>query len=174
VVAFANWPGHIKPGTTVDGIVHVVDMYPTLAGLAGASTAKSKPLDGLNVWPAIGEGAPSPRSEVVYNVEIFRAGIREGDWKLVWRTPLPAKVELYNLAQDPSEQKNLADEQPEKVAALQKRANELASSMAPSPLLQTEFQALRARLKLPPNLPAEELEFNEEPAADGASSTPTP
>jgi arylsulfatase A-like enzyme len=174
VVAFANWPGHIKPGTTVDGILHVVDMYPTLAGLAGASTAKSKPLDGLNVWPTIGEGAPSPRSEVVYNLEIFRAGIRDGDWKLIWRTPLPAKVELYNLAQDPSEQKNLADEQPEKVAALQKRANELASSMAPSPLLQTEFQALRARLKLPPNLPEEELEFDEEPAADGASSTPAP
>jgi hypothetical protein len=50
---------------------------------------------------------------------------------------------------------------------LQKRANELAAVMAKSPLLQTEFQALRARLALPPALPNEplneELDFNQEP-----------
>ena len=50
VVACANWPGHIQPGITVDGMIHVVDMYPTLASLAGASTAKCLPLDGLDVW----------------------------------------------------------------------------------------------------------------------------
>src|SRR6202012_4116599 len=33
VCALANWPGHIKPGLTVDGIIHVVDLFPTLAGL---------------------------------------------------------------------------------------------------------------------------------------------
>lgn len=43
VCAFANWPGHIKPGT-VDELIHAVDLYPTLATLAGASTAKCKPL----------------------------------------------------------------------------------------------------------------------------------
>jgi arylsulfatase A-like enzyme len=88
VVALANWPGHIKPGV-VDGLIHVVDMYPTLASVAGASTSKSKPLDGLNVWATISEGKPSPRTEIIYNLEPFRAGIREGDWKLIWRTPLP-------------------------------------------------------------------------------------
>ena len=78
VVALANWPGHIKPGGTVDGMIHVVDMYPTLAGLAGASTGKSKPLDGLDVWPTISEGKPSPRTEIVYNIEPFFAAVREG------------------------------------------------------------------------------------------------
>ena len=163
VVALANWPGHIKAGSTVDGMIHVVDMYPTLVGLAGGSTAKSKPLDGMDVWPTISEGKPSPRTEIVYNVEPFRAGIRQGDWKLIWRTPLPSVVELYNLAQDPSEKNNLAAENPEKVAALQKRANELAAAMAKSPLLLTEFQALRKRLAQPPALPDQELDFNEEP-----------
>ncbi|HUI26188.1 MAG TPA: arylsulfatase [Candidatus Kryptonia bacterium] len=163
VPAFVNWPGHVKAGGTVDGMIHVVDMYPTLITLGGGSTAKSKPLDGLDVWPTISDGRPSPRTEIVYNVELFRAGIRQGDWKLIWRTPLPAAVELYNVAQDPSEKNNLAADNPEKVAALQKRANELATTMAKSPLLLTEFQALRTRLAQPPALPNQELDFSEEP-----------
>ena len=163
VVGFANWPGHIKAGGTVDEVIHTVDMYPTLIALAGGSTAKAKPLDGLDVWPTLSLGRPSPRTEVVYNLEVFRAGIREGDWKLIWRTPLPQVVELYNIKQDPAEKNNVAAENPEKVAELQKRANELAATMAQSPLLQTEFQALRARLKMPPALPDQALDLNEEP-----------
>lgn len=85
VAALASWPGHIKAGSVQNGMIHVVDMYPTLVGLAGGSTAKSKPLDGKDVWATISEGKPSPRDEVVYNIEPFRAGIREGDWKLVWK-----------------------------------------------------------------------------------------
>jgi arylsulfatase A-like enzyme len=89
VAACASWPGHIKPGITADGMIHVVDMYPTLAHLAGASTAKCLPLDGQDVWGTISENQPSPRTELVYNVEPFRGAVREGDWKLIWRTPLP-------------------------------------------------------------------------------------
>jgi arylsulfatase A-like enzyme len=158
VVALANWPGHIKPGT-VDGIIHVVDMYPTLASVAGASTSKSKPLDGLNVWATISEGKPSPRTEIIYNLEPFRAGIREGDWKLVWRTPLPEAVELYNIVQDPSEKTNLAAKYPEKVAELQKRVNELAGTMAKPMVLQVEFDAMRKRLAMPPSLPGDDYQF---------------
>jgi len=162
VCALVNWPGRIKPGV-VDGMIHVVDMYPTLAALAGASTSKCKPLDGLNVWETISEGKPSPRTELVYNVEAFRAGLRQGDWKLIWRAPLPSVTELYNIAQDPSEKQNLAAENPDKVAALQKRVNELAAMMAKSPLLQTEMQAMMKRLAVPPALPGEEFEFSQEP-----------
>jgi arylsulfatase A-like enzyme len=163
VCALANWPGHIKPGTTVDGIIHVVDWYPTLVGLAGGQTAKSKPLDGMNVWSALSEGAPSPRTEIVYNVEPFRAGIRQGDWKLIWRTLLPAAVELYNIADDPSEKHNVAAQHPDTVAALEKRANELAAEMAKPMILQTEMKAMMERLKMPPSLPAELESFDEEP-----------
>jgi len=126
VVALANWPGHIKPGSVVDQPIHMVDMYPTLTGLAGATTAKSKPLDGLNVWATIAEGKVSPRNEVVYNIGPFFAALREGDWKLVWQVTLPSTIELFNLAQDPSEKSNLADKYPEKVAELQQRIEVLA------------------------------------------------
>jgi arylsulfatase A-like enzyme len=162
VIALVNWPGHVKSGTTVEGMIHVVDMYPTIAALAVASTSKAKPLDGLNMWPTLSEGKPSPRTEIIYNVEPFRAGIREGDWKLIWRTPLPAATELYNIPQDPSEKNNLAAQNPDKVAALQKRANELAATMAKSLLLETELKAMLKRLAVPPALPDEEFEFNEE------------
>ena len=143
-------------------MIHVVDMYPTLAGLAGAQLGKNKPLDGLNVWSTLSEGKPSPRTEVIYNVEPFRAGVRQGDWKLIWRVLLPSAVELYNIAQDPSEKNNLAAKYPEKVAELEKRANELAATMAKPMLLQTEFQAMRKRLAMPPALPGEEFELDEE------------
>jgi arylsulfatase A-like enzyme len=161
VVALANWPGHIKPGTVVDGLVHAVDLYPTFAGLAGASIEKCKPLDGVDVWPAIAAGAPSPRTEIVYNIEPFRAAVRQGDWKLIWRTPLPAALELYNLARDPGEQNNLAVEHFAKVAELQVRAGELATTMAPPLFLTTEFTALRERVHMPPAFPGEELQFND-------------
>ncbi len=125
----ANWPGHIK-AETVDGIIHAVDIYPTLAALAGASTAKCKPLDGVNVWGTIAEGKPSPRTEVVYNVEPFRAAIRQGDWKLIWRTLIPTSVDLYNLAEDPSEKNNVAAAHPDKVAAMQARIDALGKEAA--------------------------------------------
>jgi arylsulfatase A-like enzyme len=130
VAACANWPGHVKP-ETVDGIIHVVDVYPTLAALAGASTANCKPLDGVNVWDTIAEGKPSPRTEVVYNVEPFRGAVREGDWKLIWRTLIPTSVGLYNLAEDPYETNNVAAAHPDKVAAMQERLNALGKEAAP-------------------------------------------
>ena len=129
VAACANWPGKIKP-QTVDGIIHAVDLYSTFAALAGASTNKCKPLDGMDVWDTIAAGAPSPRNEVVYNIEPFRGAVRQGDWKMIWRSLIPTSVDLYNLANDPYEQKNLAPEHPEKVAAMQERINQLGKQAA--------------------------------------------
>ena len=157
VVALANWPGHIKPDTVVNEPIHVVDMYPTLVQLAGASAAKAKPLDGLDVWSTISDGKPSPRSEVVYSIEPYRAGIRQGDWKLVWRTMLPQSVELYNIAEDPFEKSNVAAAHPDKVAALQARANELAAQAQKPLFLATEFKAMKQRLAVPPALPDEDV-----------------
>jgi len=124
VAACANWPGRIKPGT-VDGLIHVVDMYPTLATLAGASMARCKPLDGTNVWDVISENKPSPRTEVVYNIEPFRGAVRQGDWKFLWKAIIPTSVELYNLGEDPFEKNNVATAHPDQVAAMQERLNAL-------------------------------------------------
>jgi arylsulfatase B len=159
VCALANWPGHIK-AQTVDGLIHAVDLYPTFASLAGASTAKSKPLDGVNVFDTIAQGKASPRSEIVYNIEPFRGALRQGDWKLVWRTLLPSSVELFNLAQDPYEQKDLAAANPEKVAAFQQRLNALAKGSAKPLFLVDQFKVVKKNLQGEPVLPTDE-DFSE-------------
>jgi arylsulfatase A-like enzyme len=160
VAAFANWPGRIKPGE-VKEVMHVVDMFPTLAALAGAAPAKEKPLDGVNVWSTISEGKPSPRQEVVYNIEPFRGGVRKGDWKLIWRTPLPSALELYNIAEDPAEKTNLADKNPQMVAELQRRIEELARESAKSLFMIDAFGAVRAGAHGSPALPNEDAFFTQ-------------
>lgn len=162
VCALANWPDHIPTGINVKEMIHVVDMYPTLANLAGASTTKSKPLDGLDVWGTISEGKPSPRTEIVYNVEPFRAAIRQGDWKLIWRPLLPSSVELYNIVQDPSEKNNVAAEHPDKVAELQKRIDELARGSAKPLFLVEQFKAMQKGLQGQPALPNEDAYYEQE------------
>jgi arylsulfatase A-like enzyme len=137
-------------------------MYPTLTKLAGASTAKCKPLDGLDVWGTISEGKTSPRTEVVYNIEPFRAAVRQGDWKLIWHPTLPSKVELYNIPQDPSEKNNVAAEHPEIVATLQKRAQELAAAGVKPLFMQEGFEQIIKWSHLPPAFPGEEFEFTQE------------
>ncbi len=146
VAALANWPDHVKPGRH-DGMMHVVDMFPTLADLAGGSMQKSKPLDGMDVWPVIAEGAESPRTEIVYNVDPLMGAVREGDWKLVWKASLPPAIELFNLKDDPTEATNLAAQMPSEVAGLQARIVELATQMAPPQLI---MEAIRLTFYAPP------------------------
>lgn len=137
VVALANWRGHIKPGSVVNQPMHIVDWYPTLTGLAGAKSDPKKPLDGMNVWPALAGGKIAIRNEVVYGIEPFRAALRQGDWKLVWRTVLPSQAQLFNLAKDPGEKNNLAEQQPEMVSKLQQQI-EQRSREAVTPLFLKE------------------------------------
>jgi arylsulfatase A-like enzyme len=163
VVALANWPGHIPSGSVVDQPIHIVDMYPTLAGLAGAPLGKNKPLDGIDVWPTISEGKPSPREEVVYDVEPFRAAVRHGDWKLVWYATLPSQVELFNLAEDPTEKTSLAGKNPQKVAELRERIEALAREAVPPLILKEVLGAVRPVLFGSVTLPGEEQALERQP-----------
>jgi arylsulfatase A-like enzyme len=155
VCALANWPGRIA-AQPVDSLMHAVDLFPTLAHLAGASTAKSKPLDGLNVWDSIATGAPSPRTSIIYNIEPFRAAMREGDWKIIWRNLLPSTVDLYNLAEDPSETNNLAAQHPERVAAMQATLDALAKEAVRPLFLVDQFKVITRNMQGEPLLPGDD------------------
>jgi arylsulfatase A-like enzyme len=141
VAACVAWESRIKPGARVDQPLHMVDWYPTLLRLAGASLKQKLPLDGRDVWGAIAEGKASPHAEILLNATPNTGAIRVGDWKLVLngkvhadenegeRSPSeagPASVELFNLADDPYEKKGLAESNHDKMKELRARYDRLA------------------------------------------------
>jgi arylsulfatase A-like enzyme len=137
VPAFATWQGRIKAGTVVQAPLHVVDWYPTLLKLAGATLEQKLPLDGKDAWPTITQGKPSPHDVLLLNAAPGGAALRAGDWKLLVGAPQSAaargagkgkkdQVQLYNLADDPGEKKDLAAAQPAKVKELRARYDALA------------------------------------------------
>jgi arylsulfatase A-like enzyme len=122
VCAFATWPGKIPAGIHVKEPVHVVDWFPTLCKLAGASLTQPFPLDGFDIWPVLTQGAKSPHDAIpLIGSRDGQYAIRVGDWKLLInpaefkRNVKCSPVELYNLAEDVGEKNNLADSQPERV-----------------------------------------------------------
>ncbi len=128
-------------------MVHVVDMFPTLVAIAGATPGKNKPLDGMNLWPALSQGQPSPRKELVYNVDPLAGAVRRNNWKLVWKASLPPKLELFDLSVDPSETTDLAAKNTDKVRDLQDWITRLAGEMAPPLLI---LDAVRLTFQAPP------------------------
>ncbi|HZP85550.1 MAG TPA: arylsulfatase [Burkholderiales bacterium] len=133
--AFVWRPGEVQPGAITE-IIHAVDFYPTLLKLAGADLEQPKPIDGIDQWPSIAQGKPSPRQEALLNVDEFRGALRMAEWKLILYATLPSRVELYNLRADPSEEDNQAERDPERVRAMTKRLTEYAWDMAPSKYLE--------------------------------------
>ena len=151
VVACASWPGRIRAGSTVKAPLHIADWYPTLLNLAGAPLAQPLPLDGHDLWPALTRNAPSPHEAILLNTTPGGGAIRAGDWKLILggdvrdvedaespaagpRRPRRARgqaVELFNLAHDPNETRNLAGERPDKARELRARLDALAVQAVP-------------------------------------------
>lgn len=59
-------------GTSWSGLMHITDMVPTIMSLVGGPTPQAvegEVADGVDVWPALLENAPSPRVEIVHNVD---------------------------------------------------------------------------------------------------------
>lgn len=145
VCAFATWPDHIRAGTTIKEPMHAVDWYPTLLKLAGASLEQKLAPDGLDVWPMLTQGAKSPHEAILLAGTVpSKMAIRMGDWKLLLNASeqdaeevapdgdkATGKVELYNLADDISESKNLAASQPEKVKEMRTRLEAFLKNAAP-------------------------------------------
>jgi arylsulfatase A-like enzyme len=154
VCGMMAWEGHIRPGTVVEAPLHIVDLFPTLLKLAGASLDQKLPLDGRDAWPAIARGEPSPHDAILLNTTPHSGALRMGDWKLVLngnrptsddeaglppakgrsnapRAEPPALVELFNLAKDPYEKTNVANDQTAMVAEMRARYDALARQAIP-------------------------------------------
>jgi arylsulfatase A-like enzyme len=137
--SFVHWRGRIRGGQTIREPLHAADWYPTLAKLTGAPMEQKLPLDGKDIWPVLTEGAKSPHEVLmVCGTRRGEAAVRMGDWKLVVGAGGKAKdgkvgvEELYNLADDPGEKRDLAGERVEKVRELRARYEASMEMAVPS------------------------------------------
>ena len=119
----AHWPAGInRKGELESTPGHLVDLMATAVDLADANYPKTfhdgqeiRPMEGKSLLPAF-LGKEIEREAIYWEHEGNRA-VRVGDWKLVAKGA-KGKWELYNIAADRSEQKNLSEEMPEKAKQL--------------------------------------------------------
>jgi arylsulfatase A-like enzyme len=120
----AQWKGRLPAGEVYRQPVISLDILPTALAAAGVEVPLDWKLDGVDLLPYLTgqkQGAPHDalywRFRVSQDPEFYdRWAIRQGDWKLVKTHMEP--MGLYNLTADIGESKNLADAEPERVAAM--------------------------------------------------------
>jgi arylsulfatase A len=112
----ARWPGKIPAAKVCNEVCASIDFLPTFAKLAGGQVPAERVIDGKDIWPLMSgiPGAKSPHEAFFYYRGNNLEAVRSGRWKLR-RTK---QIELYDLKEDVSEEKNLADKHPEIVKRL--------------------------------------------------------
>jgi arylsulfatase A-like enzyme len=125
-----RWPTRIAPGTRSARHASQLDMFATIAAVAGADMPRDRVMDSTDVLAGIVPGLPaSPRTAPLFWRSGTYRAVRDGDWKLQV-TARPAKAYLYNLATDPTERVNLAARQPLQVARLRAEIDRHNQGMA--------------------------------------------
>ncbi len=147
VTSFAYHPGMNSPNETRNQYLTVMDVMPTLLDLAGAEFDPTtvgdravQPMDGISFRAALSNPnaiVHSPNEVIAQEMHGQRSLVR-GDYKLIWEQ-MTANVwwegeqperwnrwQLYNLAEDPTEQNDLAETEPELVAELARLWHEWA------------------------------------------------
>jgi len=123
-----HWPqGVAARGELRHDVGHVVDLVPTLLELAGAQAGPpvgAPAFPGRSLVPALASGGSVTRDFIFFNHEGNRA-LRLGDYKLVSAREDRDAWELFNLARDRGEQRNLAAEQPERLRSMIARWTQL-------------------------------------------------
>ncbi len=118
VPMIARWPGRIAKGGESALVSDFADMFPTFAELAAAKVPSG--LDGVSLVPTLtGRTTQQKRRDHFYWEAAPQQAVRRGDWKAYRRAP-DRPVELYNLATDIGETKNVAGAHPEIAAALER------------------------------------------------------
>jgi arylsulfatase A-like enzyme len=123
VPGIIEWPGTIKPRQT-NYPANVMDMMPTILELADVNhPAPERPRDGISLTRLFdGESSDeSNRDEPIFFRYKTKAAVVDGDWKLLTTNFGKGQFELYNLADDPAESRNVAKQHPEKSKTLEKQ-----------------------------------------------------
>ncbi len=131
-----RWPGRVKPGVS-DALVSQLDFHASFAALAGAKLADAR--DSQNILPALLGDSPTGRASHVASASVL--SLRAGNWKYISPSQGPKRNantntdtgndpvgQLYDLSADPGEMKNLAAEQPQRVAEMAAQVEKIRSA----------------------------------------------
>ncbi len=128
VPAVVSWPDGAKPGK-VDCPVQITDWMPTFCALAGYRAETDLRWDGTDITRLLTDHVPLPERPL-YSVGTRwdARTLRLGDWKLIVSGEKEKlKVELFDIAKDPSESENLAEQQPERAKQLIAQMEKMAA-----------------------------------------------
>jgi arylsulfatase A-like enzyme len=129
-----RWPAKVKAGTVSDQLVGQIDFMATFAELIGTPLPATAGEDSVSFLPALlGTDMTPIRDHIISQSINGNFAIRDGTWKLClcpgsggWSAPRPGKddqsglpeFQLYDLATDPGETKNLVPQHPDRVAKM--------------------------------------------------------
>ncbi len=114
-----RWPGKVKPNSVTGQVGHIIDLLPTIAEVGGADYPKEFagneiiPVEGISLLPVFEGGQRAGHDALWWEFAGNRA-IRQGDWKLCWDNKVKS-WELYNMIDDRTETRDLADSFPDRV-----------------------------------------------------------
>ncbi|WP_047812968.1 sulfatase [Rhodopirellula islandica] len=117
-----SWPGTVRRGVKEHSPITALDLFPTALAAAGMDPTRNEKLDGQNLLPALTDADKRlPERSLFWRYSMgndsYGYAVRDGNWKLVDSRYKERKL-LFNLANDPWERNDLADQHPEQVARL--------------------------------------------------------
>jgi arylsulfatase A-like enzyme len=136
-----RWPGRIAPGTTYREPISALDAFATIAAAANVGLPSDREYDGLDLLPYLrGEKTTPPHEALFWRAAGHRA-VRAGQEKLIVDARTGSRV-LFDLAADPSEQRDLVPERPARADELEAELREWEKRLIPSrwpPVMERRF-----------------------------------
>ncbi len=116
-----RWPRRIEAGSTCSVPVTSPDYYPTMLEMAGLSPLPEQHCDGVSILPVLDGAERLDREAIYWHYPHYGnqggtpgSSVRAGDWKLIEFFE-DGRLELYNLREDVSEERDLAEKDPQRV-----------------------------------------------------------
>jgi len=149
----ARWPGVVKPGSTCTQLVQQADLMATLSDILSAKLPENAGEDSFSLLPLL-KGEDRPVREHAVNCAMSGVpALRRGSWKLIlapgsggWTKGGDGQsIQLYDLASDLGETKNLAEEEPERVAEMKALLEKLIADgrSTPGPRQKNDVEVRR-------------------------------
>lgn len=146
-----RWPGVTKPGSVCATPVSSVDFFPTILEIAGVKEPVKSPVDGRSLVPLLRRAGSLGRNALYWHYPHYSnqggvpsGAVRAGDYKLIEFFE-DGRVELYNLANDERESRDLAPHDPERTARLHQMLRAWRESVnASMPALNPNYDPAKA------------------------------